>query len=220
MLNQSRTLKLALACLCIGIFGTTVGCAKRAVSSAGEQQSPAGAAKAAPVETIVPDKIVTFPDRQPAPAPPHPVDSSSIAASGREQSAPESGPHQAAAQPESPAGAAALETEPVLTDIFFDLDRYTIRADARSVLDTNALVINNLSGKSVVIEGHCDERGTQAYNLILGEKRAKSTKHYLEDLGIPAAKLKIVSYGEIRPLCHQHEERCWQKNRRAHFTVQ
>ncbi|BFU94887.1 MAG: putative 18K peptidoglycan-associated outer membrane lipoprotein Peptidoglycan-associated lipoprotein Outer membrane protein P6 OmpA/MotB [Nitrospira sp.] len=219
MLNQSWTLKLALACLCIGTLGATVGCAKRAVSSAGEQQSPA-AAKAAPVETIVPDKIVTFPDHQPAPAPPHPVGSSSVAASGREQSAPDSGPHRAVAQPKSQAGAAALETEPVLTDILFDLDRYTIRTDARSVLDTNALVINDLSGKSVVIEGHCDERGTQAYNLILGEKRAKSTKHYLEDLGIPAAKLKIVSYGEIRPLCHQHEERCWQQNRRAHFTVQ
>ncbi|MDF0642432.1 MAG: OmpA family protein [Nitrospira sp.] len=215
----------------MGALGATVGCAKRALSSAGEQQSPA--AKAAPVETIVPEKIVTFPDHQPAPAPPHAVGGSSVAAAGGEQSPLDSGPHQAAAQtapdshppqaaptPESPASAAALETEPVLTDIFFDLDRYTIRADARSVLETNALVINNLSGKSVVIEGHCDERGTQAYNLVLGEKRAKSTKHYLEDLGIPAAKLKIISYGEIRPLCDQHEERCWQKNRRAHFTVQ
>ncbi|HMU54871.1 MAG TPA: peptidoglycan-associated lipoprotein Pal [Nitrospira sp.] len=217
MIDRSQTRKFAFVCLCIGMLSPTIGCAKRAVSSAGEQQSPASA-KAAPVETIVPDKIVTFPDHQPAP--PNAAGNSSVAASRLEQPAPESEARQAAPQPESPAGgAAALETEPVLTDIFFDLDRYTIRADARSVLDTNAQVINTLPDKSVVIEGHCDERGTQAYNLVLGEKRAKSTKHYLEDLGVPAAKLKIVSYGEVRPLCHQHEERCWEKNRRAHFTI-
>lgn len=208
-MNQSRTLTLVLGCLCIGLLGTATGCAKRAVSSAGEQQSPA-AAKAAPVETIMPDKIATFPDHQPAP--PAAAANPSIAASRLEQPAPDSGSNQPVARSES--------AQPILTDIFFDLDRYTIRDDARSVLDTNATLINNLAGKSIVIEGHCDERGTQAYNLVLGEKRARSTKHYLEDLGVPAAKLKIVSYGEVRPLCHQHEERCWQQNRRAHFSVQ
>jgi len=199
------------------MLGATAGCAKRAVSSAGEQQSPASA-KVAPVETIVPEKIVTFPDHQPAPA--STAGSSSVAASRLEPPTPGSTTHRTSPGSESVAeSAAALESEPVLADILFDLDRYTIRADARSVLDTNAHVINNLSDKSVVIEGHCDERGTQAYNLVLGEKRAKSTKHYLEDLGVPAAKLKIISYGEVRPVCHQREERCWQKNRRAHFTI-
>jgi len=216
MIDRFQTVKLVCLYLCLGMLGTTAGCAKRAVSSAGEQQSPASA-KAAPVENIVPDKIMTFPDHQPAP--PSAAGGSSVAASRLEQSA-DSAPHQSSPRPESSTGAAAAgDADPVLTDIFFDLDRYTIRADAHSVLDTNAQLINNLSDKSVVIEGHCDERGTQAYNLVLGEKRAKSAKHYLEDLGVPAGKLKIVSYGEVRPSCHQHEERCWQKNRRAHFTT-
>jgi peptidoglycan-associated lipoprotein len=115
--------------------------------------------------------------------------------------------------------ASAEGQAPGLTDVYFDFDRYTIRADAQPVLGTNAAVIKDLTGKSVLIEGHCDERGTQAYNLVLGEKRARATKHYLEDLGIPASRLKIVSYGEVRPFCNEHEERCWQKNRRAHFVV-
>jgi peptidoglycan-associated lipoprotein len=219
MMNQSRSVTFVLGCLCISLLGTAAGCAKRAVSSAGEQESPA-TAKAAPVETIMPDKIATFPDHEPTP--PAAATSPSIAASRSEQPAPDSGSSQPMARSKSPVEGTvpALGAEPILADIFFDLDRYTIRADARSALDTNAAVINNLAGKSVVIEGHCDERGTQAYNLVLGEKRARSTKHYLEDLGVPAAKLKIVSYGEVRPVCHQHEERCWQQNRRAHFSVQ
>jgi len=216
MIRRSYTRQLAFICLSIALLGTTAGCAKRAVSSAGEQQA-AAAAKAGPVETIVPDKIVTFPDHQPTP--PNAGGGSSIAASRPEQPSATLDARRPPLSDPQAVGGAASDVEPVLTDIFFELDRYTINADARSVLDTNAQVISNLSDKSVVIEGHCDERGTQAYNLVLGEKRAKSTKHYLEDLGVPAARLKIVSYGEVRPLCHQHEERCWQKNRRAHFTI-
>ncbi len=76
------------------------------------------------------------------------------------------------------------------------------------------------AGKSFVIKGHCDERGTLAYNLVLGEKRARSAMRYLEDLGIPASRIQITSYGEARPFCKEHTEGCWQKNRRAHFVVQ
>jgi peptidoglycan-associated lipoprotein len=71
-----------------------------------------------------------------------------------------------------------------------------------------------------LIEGHCDERGTLAYNLVLGEKRAKATKRYLEDLGIPASRLITTSYGKEKPFCKDHNEGCWSKNRRAHFVVQ
>jgi peptidoglycan-associated lipoprotein len=87
-------------------------------------------------------------------------------------------------------------------------------------LSANAAWINSRSGKAVVIEGHCDERGTQAYNLVLGEKRARSTKRYLEDLGVPASRLKTTSYGEMRPFCKERDENCYQQNRRAHFVVQ
>jgi peptidoglycan-associated lipoprotein len=107
-----------------------------------------------------------------------------------------------------------------LQDIFFDFDQYAIRRDAQPVLEADAGWIKNAAGKSILIEGHCDERGTQAYNLVLGEKRARATKRYLEDLGVSGSRLKIVSFGEIRPFCKERDETCYQKNRRAHFVMQ
>lgn len=105
-------------------------------------------------------------------------------------------------------------------DIYFDFDQYTIRTDAQPVLERNGHWIRNASGKSLLIEGHCDERGTLAYNLVLGEKRAKSAKRYLENLGIPASRLHTTSYGEVKPACNEHNEGSWKYNRRAHFVVQ
>ena len=107
-----------------------------------------------------------------------------------------------------------------LGDIYFDFDRYDIRTDALPVLETDARWLRSEQGKSLLIEGHCDERGTLAYNLVLGEKRAKSAKRYLEDLGIPGTRIHTTSYGEVRPLCQDHNEGCWSKNRRDHFVVQ
>jgi peptidoglycan-associated lipoprotein len=107
-----------------------------------------------------------------------------------------------------------------LSDIFFDYDQYAIRRDAQTILGSNADWIKNRPGKAVVIEGHCDERGTQAYNLVLGDKRARSVKRYLEDLGVPTSRMKTTSYGEIRPFCKERDESCYQQNRRAHFVVQ
>jgi peptidoglycan-associated lipoprotein len=106
------------------------------------------------------------------------------------------------------------------SDIFFDFDRYNIRTDAQPVLEGDARWLRNEQGKSLLIEGHCDERGTLAYNLVLGEKRAKSAKRYLEDLGIPGSRIQTTSYGEVRPFCKDHNEGCWSKNRRDHFVVQ
>ena len=73
--------------------------------------------------------------------------------------------------------------------------------------------------KTVLIEGHCDERGTLAYNLVLGEKRARSAKKYLLDMGVQVSQLQITSYGETRPFCKQANEDCYQQNRRAHFVT-
>ena len=101
--------------------------------------------------------------------------------------------------------------------IYFD--QYTVRSDAQATLERNAQWILRESDKSVLIEGHCDERGTLAYNLVLGEKRAHSAKRYLENLGIPASRLQITSYGEVRPSCKEHNEGCWKYNRRAHFVA-
>jgi peptidoglycan-associated lipoprotein len=107
---------------------------------------------------------------------------------------------------------------PELSDIFFDFDRFVIRDDARSGLEANAGVLKSQSGEKVLIEGHCDERGTSAYNLVLGERRAQATAGYLRDLGVPSAQIEITSYGKERPFCTEHSEACWQSNRRAHFS--
>jgi peptidoglycan-associated lipoprotein len=87
-------------------------------------------------------------------------------------------------------------------------------------LERNARILkSDLNGLSIVIEGHCDEIGTAAYNLVLGEKRAQSAKRYLVDLGIEASRMQIISYGKERPICTEHSPDCWQKNRRVHFVL-
>jgi peptidoglycan-associated lipoprotein len=107
---------------------------------------------------------------------------------------------------------------PELSDIFFDFDRFVIRDDAQSVLEANAGVLKSQSGEKILLEGHCDERGTSAYNLVLGERRAQAAAQYLRDLGVPSLQIQITSYGKERPFCAEHSEACWQSNRRAHFT--
>jgi len=107
-----------------------------------------------------------------------------------------------------------------LTDIFFDYDQYRIRQDAITVLETNAKVlIGRYPDKKVVIQGHCDERGTREYNLILGERRALAVKNYLIDLGVPEKNVQVISYGKEKPFCLEHSKKCWQKNRRSHFVI-
>ncbi|MGZ8366797.1 MAG: peptidoglycan-associated lipoprotein Pal [Nitrospira sp.] len=104
-----------------------------------------------------------------------------------------------------------------LLDVYFDFDRYTIRADARSALKRNANLLKSQPNQTLVIEGHCDERGTIAYNLVLGERRAQAAKRYLQDLGLALSQIQITSYGKERPFCTEHSEACWQSNRRTHF---
>jgi peptidoglycan-associated lipoprotein len=87
------------------------------------------------------------------------------------------------------------------------------------VLDANTGWLRANGSRTVLIEGHCDERGTIAYNLVLGEKRARAAKKYLQDLGVQASQLQITSYGETRPFCKQQNEDCYQQNRRAHFVA-
>jgi peptidoglycan-associated lipoprotein len=106
-----------------------------------------------------------------------------------------------------------------LGDVYFDFDRSIIRSDAKTVLEDNAQVLKAQGGLQVLIEGHCDERGTSAYNMVLGERRAEAVKRYLEDLGIQTSRMETVSYGKERPFCNQHKDDCWQKNRRAHLVL-
>jgi peptidoglycan-associated lipoprotein len=106
-----------------------------------------------------------------------------------------------------------------ISDINFDYDSSSIRPDAREILKTNADYLLKHRISSIVVEGHCDERGTAEYNMALGQKRAQETKKYLINLGIQESIIKTVSYGEERPLDPNNNEEAWDKNRRAHFVV-
>jgi len=106
-----------------------------------------------------------------------------------------------------------------LNDIHFDFDKYELTADSMKTLDSHAEWLKANPKHLVLIEGHCDERGTDAYNVALGERRAKATQNYLAAHGVRTARITIISYGEERPMCSDHTEECWAKNRRAHFMV-
>jgi len=103
--------------------------------------------------------------------------------------------------------------------IHFDFDRYFIREDAKPVLEENAQWLKKFNTAKILIEGHCDERGTEEYNLALGEKRSKSTLDYLISLGISSDRMEIISYGKSQPLDQGHNEVAWQKNRRSQFMI-
>jgi peptidoglycan-associated lipoprotein len=107
-----------------------------------------------------------------------------------------------------------------INDIFFDFDRYSIREDAQKTLQGNAAVLKGKKFRKIVIEGHCDERGTSDYNLALGERRAESTKRYIVALGVAPSNIAAISYGKEKPFCSDRNEECWQQNRRAHFVVE
>jgi len=104
-------------------------------------------------------------------------------------------------------------------DVHFDYDKSNLRSDAQEVLKSKAGWLRDNPDVNVTIEGHCDERGTNAYNLALGDRRANSAKSYLIDLGIAGSRLTTISYGEERPLVPGHNEEAWAKNRRAHFAI-
>ena len=108
---------------------------------------------------------------------------------------------------------------PELKPIYFDFDKYDIRPADAKVLDANAAWLKTNDAQLVLIEGHCDERGTNEYNLALGERRAKSSMNYLVSQGVQASRITIISYGEERPVCAEHNEECWSKNRRSQFLV-
>jgi peptidoglycan-associated lipoprotein len=107
-----------------------------------------------------------------------------------------------------------------LKDVYFDFDRYDLRADSREILKANSAWLKANPSAQVQIEGHCDERGTTEYNLALGSRRAESVKDYLVTLGTSADRLSSISYGEEVPVCREQTEECWQKNRRVRFVVQ
>jgi peptidoglycan-associated lipoprotein len=114
---------------------------------------------------------------------------------------------------------AALNKKGYVSDAFFDSDQSDLREDARSALAGDAEWLKKYPSVQVLIEGHCDERGTAAYNLALGDKRANAAKEYLISLGVDGGRARTVSYGKDRPFCTESSESCWQQNRRAHIVI-
>jgi peptidoglycan-associated lipoprotein len=178
----------------------------------------AGCSKKAPVAASHPPD--TTPVQQPAPAP-----------EARPMQQRQSAPQQTASTPaprqsgQMPAEVRATLNEKLakLEDALFDYDKSTIRPDATTALKDDVGVIRdilaNYPTQKLLIEGHCDERGSEEYNIALGDRRAKAAEEFLGSMGIPNAQLTIISFGKDRPVCTDSDEACWQKNRRAHITA-
>ena len=116
-------------------------------------------------------------------------------------------------------GSDEIERMGLLSDIHFDYDEYTLREGDREVLNRNGEALKKFDFIKITIQGHCDERGSVEYNLALGERRARVAYDYLLSLGVPADRMKTVSYGKEIPLCTDANEECWARNRRDHFEV-
>jgi len=192
-----------LFALCTGvalILGLSfTGCARRPSVTQAAAPPPTGAATApAPAPAAVAPSTAPAPAPAPAAAPPAPA------------------PDTAATARPAPQDFAS---EAALKDVHFDFDQSAIRPDAAKVLQTSAEWLNARPGHAVLIEGHCDERGTDAYNLALGDHRAKAARDFLVAHGVAARRITVTSYGEQRPECTAHNEECWSRNRRAHFLV-
>jgi peptidoglycan-associated lipoprotein len=184
------------------------GCAKR----------PATTQAAAPAPTGPAGTVAT------PPPPPPPAMAERPAPSGPATTAPEprgpaAGPGPVVTPPAARPPIKEFVSVPELRDINFDFDKYDVRPDDSKTLDSNASWLKSNPDQLVLIEGHCDERGTNEYNLALGERRAKAAMNYLVSQGVQASRITIISYGEERPTCTEKNEACWAKNRRAHFLV-
>jgi peptidoglycan-associated lipoprotein len=166
-----------------------VGCPKRPATTAASAPPPTGS----PAPSAAAPSTTPAPSMTPSPAAPPTV----------------------ATTPPRPS---EFQANANLKDIHFDFDKYDIRPNDAKTLDTNAAWLKS-NNDLVLIEGHCDERGTNEYNLALGERRAKATMNYLVAQGVQASRITIISYGKERPLCTEHNEACWAQNRRSHFLV-
>jgi len=183
------------------------GCAKRPAMTAASAPAPSGAAQATAPPATTPPAATTPPTSG--------SESSTSTTPGPSGTQPPSG---GTATPGARPPVSEFTANPNLKDIYFDFDKYDIRPGDAKILDTNATWLK-ANDNLVLIEGHCDERGTNEYNLALGERRAKATMNYLVSQGVQAGRITIISYGEERPICTEHNEACWAKNRRAHFLT-
>jgi peptidoglycan-associated lipoprotein len=166
------------------------------------------APKKPPVARPLPPPPPTTPEAPPPPAPPAPVAERPVVT-----------PPPVAEDPMASRSIDDLNRDSPMRIVYFGYDTAELSAEARAALDANAAVLKKYPAWTVTIEGHCDERGTAEYNLALGERRAAAAQSYLVALGVPASRVKTVSYGKEFPFDPGHDEAAWAKNRRAHFVI-
>jgi peptidoglycan-associated lipoprotein len=140
---------------------------------------------------------------------------------GKEQKAPEkiTGEKAGTVTSEDMPPGYAEGKEGMFEDVLFDYDKYDVKEKYRAEMQSVAAWLTKNSSATLSVEGHCDDRGTNEYNLALGDRRSKSVKDFLVSLGVPSSRIEIISYGEEKPLCTEQTEECWAKNRRAHFVI-
>ena len=208
---RQRKNSILFLSMMMGMVLLTACSSQQITSSGDEQRAPEPVvAKPEPVvaepepELIVAEPELVVPEPEPIVAEPEPV-------------VPELEPEPVVAEPEP----VVPEPEPVamFEDIYFDFDQFILSRAARTALKANAQILKDDPRLEITIEGHCDERGTAAYNMTLGERRAHAAKKYLTDLGVSPEQLHTVSYGKERPSCSVQTEECYQANRRAHFQT-
>ena len=184
--------RFAVRCAVVSVVAAAVGCHKNAPPVARPAPPPATTAGTSTPRTPAPPEPV----REPTNVPAEPVRDDSINSASLDD----------------------LNRNSPLKPVFFELDRSDLSSAGQKVLDENAALLKRYTTWAVTIEGHCDERGTPEYNLALGERRAVAARAYLVAQGIPADRLRIVSYGKEFPFDPGHDEDAWSKNRRAHFV--
>jgi peptidoglycan-associated lipoprotein len=189
MAHRRGSALLVAPVLVLSLF--LAGCPKRPATTAASAPPPTGSPSPSPA---APSTTAPSPGMTPSPAAP------------------------STATPATPPAPTEFRETDNLKDVYFDFDKYDIRTGDARILDANAAWLKT-NNDLVLIEGHCDERGTNEYNLALGERRAKATMNYLVGQGVQANRITIISYGKERPTCPEHTEACWAKNRRAHFLV-
>jgi len=192
MMKRTRLMTLTVANVLLAT--ALAACAKKPAPVVRPMPPPADGASAIPPEPPAPPRPVD----EPIPVPPEP---DGIRAG------------------DLPDDLDSLNRLGVIKPVFFDLDSSDINADGQQVLQENADTMRKNPRWQITIEGHCDERGTAEYNLALGERRALAARTYLVSLGIPAERVRTVSYGKEFPFEQGHDEAAWSKNRRAHFVI-
>jgi peptidoglycan-associated lipoprotein len=173
----------------------------------------------APAPEEVPPAVAEAPPPPPPPAVEPPAPAPPVAPAPPAAKAPAPVPPPPPVAPPAPVAVKEAAKEPPVGDIFFDYDEAVIRPDGKETLNKNVEWLRANPKPNVIIEGHCDERGTQEYNLALGQRRATAAQDYLVASGIDEKRIKTISYGKERPFVAGHDESAWQWNRRAHFVL-